>query len=65
MQTTRQRPLKIIAFNANGTGRQDHEVRKQLQDLKIGVALFSKTHLTHMRFYIPNYNIYPTEVKNK
>jgi hypothetical protein len=26
------RPLKIIAFNANGIGRQRHELSKQLQD---------------------------------
>jgi hypothetical protein len=38
-------PLKVIALNANGTGRQRHEVNKQLQDLNIDVALFSKTHL--------------------
>jgi hypothetical protein len=33
-----------------------------LQDLRIDVALFSETHLkTHMRFYIPNYDIYQTD----
>jgi hypothetical protein len=36
------RPLKIIAFNANGIGRQ---LSKQLQDLIIDVALFSDTYL--------------------
>jgi hypothetical protein len=47
------RPLKVVAFNANGIGRQDYELRKQLQDLKIDVAIFTETHLKpHMRFYI-------------
>jgi hypothetical protein len=35
------RPLKIIAFNANGIARQRHELSKQLQDFRIDVALFS------------------------
>jgi hypothetical protein len=53
------RPLKIIAFNANSIGRQAYKVRKQLQDLKTDVALFSGTNLKpHMRFYIPNCDIY-------
>jgi hypothetical protein len=53
------RPLTLVAFNANGIGRQAHELRKQMQDLKIDVALFSETHLKpHMRLYIPNYHIY-------
>jgi hypothetical protein len=57
MPTTVHRPLKIIACNANGIGRQAYEVRKQLQDLKIDVSLLSETHLKHhMRFYIPNYD---------
>jgi hypothetical protein len=37
------RPLKVIAFNANGSGRQRHELSTQLQDLHIDVALFSET----------------------
>jgi hypothetical protein len=42
-----------------GIGRQAYELRKQMQALKIDVALFSETHLKpHMRFYIPNYHIY-------
>jgi exonuclease III len=36
--------VKVIAFNVNGIGRQDYEVRKQSQDLKIDVALFSETY---------------------
>jgi hypothetical protein len=53
------RPLKIIAFNANGTGRQRHELSKQLQDLSIDVALFSETYLKpHERFFITNYHVY-------
>jgi hypothetical protein len=51
------RPLKV--FNVNGIGRQAYKLRKQLQDLKIDVALFTETHLKpHMRFCIPNYHIY-------
>jgi hypothetical protein len=51
MSTTVQRPLKIIAFIANVIRRQAYEVRKQLQDLKIDVALFGETQLKpHMRF---------------
>jgi hypothetical protein len=34
------RPLKVIAFNVNGIGRQCYELRKELQDLHIDVALF-------------------------
>jgi hypothetical protein len=36
-------PLKVTAFNANGIGRQRHELSKQLQDLHIDVTLFSET----------------------
>jgi hypothetical protein len=62
MPTTVHIPLKTIAFNANGTGKQAYEVRTQLQDLKIDVALFSDTRLKpHVRFYIPNYDIYRTD----
>jgi hypothetical protein len=53
------RPLNVIAFNANGIGRQSHEVSKQLQDLRIDVAVFSETHLKPQeRFYIRNYHFY-------
>jgi hypothetical protein len=53
------RPLKVIAFNANGIGRQRYELSKQLQDLHVDVALFSETHLKpNEGFYIPNYNFY-------
>jgi exonuclease III len=53
------RPLKVIAFNANGIGRQRYELGKQLQDLKIDVALLSETHLKrHERFFLPNYHFY-------
>jgi hypothetical protein len=51
--------LKISAFNANVIERQAYELRKQMQDIKIDVALFSETHLkSHLRFYISNYHIY-------
>jgi exonuclease III len=46
------RPLKFIAFNANGIRSQRYELSKQLQDLNIDVALLSETHLKpHERFF--------------
>jgi hypothetical protein len=36
------RPLKIIAFNENGIWRQRYELSKQMQDLRIDVALLSE-----------------------
>jgi exonuclease III len=51
------RPLKVIAFNANGIWRRRYEPSKQMQGLLIDVALFSETHLKpHERFFIPNYH---------
>jgi exonuclease III len=53
------RPLKVIAFIANGILRQRYELSKQLQDLHIDVTLFSETHLKpHERFHLQNYHIY-------
>jgi hypothetical protein len=53
------RSLKVIAFNANGVGRQRYEFSKQLQDLRVGIALFSGTHLKpHESFFVPNYHLY-------
>jgi exonuclease III len=53
------RPLKVIAFKANGISRQRYELSKQLQDLHIDVVLFSETHLKpHERFSIKNYHFY-------
>jgi exonuclease III len=53
------RPLKVLAFNANGIPKQRSDLSKQLQDLHIDVAFFSETHLKpHERFYIPNYHFY-------
>jgi hypothetical protein len=43
MATKVHRPLKIVAFNANGIGRQRYELSKQMQDLKIDVAVFGDT----------------------
>jgi hypothetical protein len=34
------RPLNVIAFNANGIGRQCYELSKQLQDLHVDMAVF-------------------------
>jgi hypothetical protein len=62
MATRVHRPLKVIAFNANGIGRQRYELSKQLQNLRTDVALFSETHLKpHERFFIPNFHFYQTE----
>jgi exonuclease III len=59
MVTRFHRPLKVIAFNANGIERQRYEFSKQLQDLHVDVALFSETHLKpHERFFIQNYHFY-------
>jgi hypothetical protein len=56
MATRVHRPLKVIAFIANGIGRLRYELRKQLQDLHVDVALFIDTHLKpHEKFFIPNY----------
>jgi hypothetical protein len=56
MVTSIHRPLKVIAFNAKGIGRQRDGLSKQLKDLPADVALFSETHLkSHERFFIPNY----------
>jgi hypothetical protein len=56
------RPLKVVAFNANGTWRRRYELSKQLQDLHIGGAPLSEAHLKpHERFFIPNYHFYRTD----
>jgi hypothetical protein len=53
--------LKIIAFNANGIGRQAYDFRKELQDVKIDVTMFLVTYLKPlMRFYVPRHDIYRT-----
>jgi len=56
------RPLKVLAFNANGDGRQHFELSKQLQDHRIGVTLLWATHIKlHERFCIQNYSVYRTD----
>jgi hypothetical protein len=56
------RPLKVIAFNANGIWRRRYELSKQLEELHIDVALPSETHLkSHERSFIPNYHLYRTD----
>jgi hypothetical protein len=50
MATRVHRPLKVLAFNANGIWRQRYELSKQLQDLHVDVALFSETHLKFQIF---------------
>jgi exonuclease III len=62
MATRLHRPIKVVAFNANGIGRQRYELSKQLQEQRIDVALLSETHLkSHKRFYVPNYQVYRTD----
>jgi hypothetical protein len=56
MTARMHRPLKIIAFNANGIWRQRCELCKQLQGLHIDVALLSDSYLKpHERLYIVVY----------
>jgi hypothetical protein len=45
MPPTVHRLLKITEVNPNGIGRQAYELRKQSQDLKIDVVLFSEIFL--------------------
>jgi hypothetical protein len=59
MAASVHRPLKVIAFNANGIWRRRYELSKQLQDLHMDVALLSETCLKeHEGFFIPNYYFY-------
>jgi hypothetical protein len=37
------RPLKVVAFNANGIAGQRYELSKQLQELHIDGTLLSET----------------------
>jgi hypothetical protein len=56
------RQLKVIAFNANGIWRRRYELSKLLEDLHIGVAVPSVTHLKpHEKFFIPDYHFYRTD----
>jgi hypothetical protein len=55
------RPLRVLAFNANGIWRQHYELSKQLQDLHIDVGLLSEAYLKHHeKFFIQNYHFYWT-----
>jgi exonuclease III len=45
MNSKVHRPIKVVAFNANGITRQRYELSKQLQTLRIDVVLLSETHL--------------------
>jgi exonuclease III len=59
MNSRVHRPIKIIAFNANGIIRQRYEFSTQLQTRRIDVALLSETHLKpHERFSVINYHFY-------
>jgi hypothetical protein len=57
MNTRVHRPLKVVAFNANGITRQRYEHGKQQQILRIDVALLSETHLKP-------YERFPLEITN-
>jgi hypothetical protein len=46
MATRFHRPLKVVAFNANGIGKQCFELSKQLQDHRIDGAVLSETSIT-------------------
>jgi hypothetical protein len=48
-----QRPLKIIAFNANDIWRRRRELIKQLQDLHIAVVLLSDVRYVHLTKAMP------------
>jgi len=55
---TTHRPLKVVAFNANGITRQRYELSKRLQAGRIDMELLSETHLrSHDRFFIRYYHI--------
>jgi hypothetical protein len=43
MATRVRRPLKVLAFNANGIRRQRYKLSKQLQDLHVDVTVFRDT----------------------
>jgi exonuclease III len=61
MDTRDHRPLKVLAFNANGIRRIRYELSKQLEDLHVDVALFSETQLKpNERIFIQNLNFYGT-----
>jgi exonuclease III len=54
--------INFIAFNTNGIWRRRYELRKQLQDLHIDMALLSETHLKlNEKFFIPNYHFYRSD----
>jgi exonuclease III len=59
MNTRIHRPLKVVAFNANGITRHHYELSKQLQTCRTDVTILLETHLKpHERFSITNYHIY-------
>jgi hypothetical protein len=65
MPQTVHRRLKVTGIKAKGIRRQASEVRKQLQNLKTDVALFSETHLkSHMKSHIPNCDMYRTDCED-
>jgi hypothetical protein len=56
------RPLKVIAFNANGIWKLFCELSKQLQDLHTDVSLLSEKYFKpNDRLFIPNYHFYPID----
>jgi hypothetical protein len=62
MSTRIHRPLKVLAFNANGIGRQRYELSKELQELLVDVApVFRDTFETSWEIFIPNFQLYRTD----
>jgi hypothetical protein len=62
MVTRVPRPLRVVAFNANGIERERCELSRQLQVLHVDVTLFWETHLKpRERFFIPKYHFYRTD----
>jgi hypothetical protein len=56
------KPLKAVAFNANGIGKGRFELSKQLEGRHIDAALLSEANLkSRERFFIPNYQVYRTD----
>jgi hypothetical protein len=60
MPTTVNKPLKITAFNAKGTGRQTYEVRKHLQD-----PVLRHTSETSYEALHPKTDIYQTDCQDR
>lgn len=56
-QTNESSPLKILLWNANSLLKHKNELETVLTDLKINIALITKTHFTE-NSHFNNYSIY-------